>query len=90
MFQPVPQVLKNVRLAHRDAAKAVMESKTVIDAIEAAEARLGAAGGRLLIRKSGTEPKMRVMAEGDDKALVEELVDTLCEVIQGEAAREVV
>ena len=88
VFKRVPQVLKNVRLSHRDAAKAVMENKTVTDAITAAEARLQAAGGRLLIRTSGTEPKIRVMAEGDDKALVDELVDGLCATIESEAARE--
>ena len=49
-------------------------------AIRDAEQRLGAAG-RVLIRESGTEPLVRVMAEGEDESLVAEVVDSLCEVI---------
>jgi phosphoglucosamine mutase len=41
--------------------------------------------GRLLIRKSGTEPLIRVMAEGDDPALVERVVDEICEAVQAAA-----
>jgi phosphoglucosamine mutase len=53
--------------------------------IRAAEARLDG-GGRLLIRESGTEPLIRVMAEGEDEAMVSEIVDQLCAVI-ADAAR---
>jgi phosphoglucosamine mutase len=82
MFKPFPQILKSVRyheiLPLGDAA--------VIRAIAAAEAEL-AATGRLLIRKSGTEPVIRVMAEGEDAAQVERLVDELCALISATAAR---
>ena len=52
--------------------------------LEAAEAELDGRG-RLLIRKSGTEPVVRVMAEGDDMALVERLVDDICEAVRAAA-----
>jgi phosphoglucosamine mutase len=75
-FVPVPQLLKNVRFnggAPLDAAK-------VKARIAAAEAELKG-HGRLVIRKSGTEPLIRVMAEGDDLAQVERLVDDICEAV---------
>ena len=61
-FEPVPQLLKNVRIG--DAAAALGDA-AVLQAVAAAEARLGKAG-RILVRKSGTEPMIRVMAEADD------------------------
>ena len=76
MFEPVPQVLKNVRYA----SGKPLELKPVKDAIAAAETRLGGSG-RLVIRPSGTEPLIRVMAEGDDAGLVNTIVDELCSVI---------
>ncbi len=81
-FDPVPQILKNVRTASRGAGS----SEAVLAAIAAGEKALGA-GGRLLIRPSGTEPLIRVMGEGDDSRLVEQVVDTICEAIarQGSA-----
>jgi phosphoglucosamine mutase len=81
LFAPLPQLLKNVRFD----GGAPLESAEVKAAIEAAEARLGASG-RLLIRKSGTEPLIRVMAEGEDQALVRGIVDELCELIRKSAA----
>ncbi|MBV8198442.1 MAG: phosphoglucosamine mutase, partial [Candidatus Eremiobacteraeota bacterium] len=63
---PAPQVLINVRSPRRD----VVERPSVVAAIAEAEREL-AGEGRLLIRPSGTEPLIRVMAEGEDKALVE-------------------
>jgi phosphoglucosamine mutase len=81
LFEPVPQLLKNVRFD----GGAPLESAEVKAAIEAAEARLGTSG-RLLIRKSGTEPLIRVMAEGEDQALVRGIVDELCELIRKSAA----
>jgi phosphoglucosamine mutase len=75
-FEPVPQFLKNVRIA----GGKPLEDKHVIAAIDDANARLGNSG-RLLIRPSGTEPLIRVMAEGDDKTLVESIVDELVDVI---------
>lgn len=77
-FDPVPQVLKNVRVS----AGMPLENATVRQAIADAEAEL-AKNGRLLIRPSGTEPLIRVMAEGDDRAQVERIVDELISVIGG-------
>jgi phosphoglucosamine mutase len=76
VFKPVPQVLNNVR-AEGD----VLEHPAVRKAIKSAEAKLGSAG-RFVIRKSGTEPLVRVMAEGDDGELVQELVTEICEVVK--------
>ncbi|MGE0224600.1 MAG: phosphoglucosamine mutase [Acetobacteraceae bacterium] len=76
MFAPLPQRLKNVRFA----GSSPLQDPRVDQEIAAAKSRLGGAG-RLLIRESGTEPLVRVMAEGEDEALVAEVVDTLCEVI---------
>ncbi|MDQ0321759.1 phosphoglucosamine mutase [Pararhizobium capsulatum DSM 1112] len=75
-FEPVPQVLKNVRMS----AGKPLEEPMVRQAIADAEAEL-ARNGRLLIRPSGTEPLIRVMAEGDDRAQVERIVDELIGVI---------
>jgi phosphoglucosamine mutase len=57
----------------------------VRDSIAEAEARLGNSG-RLVIRPSGTEPVIRVMAEGDDESLVAAIVDELCGSIAKAAA----
>ncbi len=75
-FEPVPQVLKNVRIQ----AGQPLEDAAVRQAIADAESEL-AKSGRLLIRPSGTEPLIRVMAEGDDRAKVERIVDELVAVI---------
>jgi phosphoglucosamine mutase len=75
-FEPVPQVLKNVRIQ----AGSPLEDAAVRQAIADAESEL-AKSGRLLIRPSGTEPLIRVMAEGDDRAQVERIVDDLVSVI---------
>ncbi|MDK1490531.1 phosphoglucosamine mutase [Sinorhizobium sp. 7-81] len=75
-FEPVPQILKNVRVS----AGKPLEHPTVQQAIADAEAGL-AKNGRLLIRPSGTEPLIRVMAEGDDRSQVERIVDELVNVI---------
>jgi len=72
-FEPVPQVLKNVRVA---AGGEPLEAASVREAIEAALSRLGNTG-RLVIRPSGTEPLIRVMAEGDDPDLVNTVVDDI-------------
>lgn len=75
-FEPVPQVLKNVRFS----GASPLDRSDVKEAILDAESALGN-GGRLLIRPSGTEPVIRVMAEADDFGQVEKLVDQLIEVI---------
>lgn len=79
-FDPLPQVLKNVRFN----GGAPLEDEGVKTRIAEAEKTL-AGRGRLLIRKSGTEPLIRVMAEGDDPSLVEEVVDGICEAVQSAA-----
>ena len=76
MFEPVPQLLKNVRFGGGQP----LEAAGVKEAIADAESELGDRG-RLVIRKSGTEPLIRVMAEGDDPATVERLVDRICEAV---------
>jgi phosphoglucosamine mutase len=81
LFEPLPQVLKNVKFKGGNP----LNDQQVIDAIKAAESRLGNQG-RLVIRASGTEPLIRVMAEGDDGSLVTSLVDDLCGVISKAAA----
>ena len=79
LFDPVPQVLKNVTYAGGDP----LANERVKSAIAEGEATL-AGKGRLVIRKSGTEPKIRVMAEGDDRRAVERVVDEICTAV-GEA-----
>ncbi len=78
LFEPLPQILKNVRF--RAGAKP-LEAQEVATAIQDGEARLGAKG-RLLIRKSGTEPLIRVMAEGDDEKLVKTVVGDIVKVLE--------
>jgi phosphoglucosamine mutase len=80
-FTPLPQVLKNVR--YRSGKP--LENSEVRSAIEDAEQRLNG-HGRLVIRSSGTEPVIRVMGEGDDKALVEEIVDHIVDALTDHAA----
>jgi phosphoglucosamine mutase len=81
LFTPVPQVLKNVKFK----AGRPMEDAHVKAAVAEATARLGNFG-RLVVRPSGTEPLIRVMAEGDDEVLVRRIVDDLCSVIAKAAA----
>jgi phosphoglucosamine mutase len=80
LFDPVPQLLKNVVYDGGNP----LEVQSVKDTISAAEGELGGTG-RLVIRKSGTEPKIRVMAEGDDEALVERVVDSICDAVKAAA-----
>jgi phosphoglucosamine mutase len=81
LFEPLPQLLKNVRFA----GGKPLEDANVKQAINAAEKRLGNQG-RLVIRPSGTEPLIRVMAEGDDAGMVQQIVEELCGVISKSAA----
>jgi phosphoglucosamine mutase len=80
-FEPLPQLLKNVRF---NGGTNPLEADSVRKRIAAAEAEL-AGRGRLLIRKSGTEPLIRVMAEGEDLMVVERVVDDICEAVQAAA-----
>jgi len=79
-FHPLPQILKNVKRERK-----ALEADSVKKAIDAVRLRLGNKG-RLLIRPSGTEPVIRVMAEGEDTLLVKTVVDELCDVIAKAAA----
>jgi phosphoglucosamine mutase len=79
-FDPLPQVLKNVRYK----SGKPLENAKVRSAIEDAEARLDG-HGRLIVRSSGTEPVIRVMGEGDDKVLVEEVVDDIVDALTNAA-----
>ena len=81
LFDPVPQLLKNVRFA----GGKPLDNTKVQAVIAEAEAQL-AGKGRLVIRPSGTEPVIRVMAEGDDAAEVEQVVDAICAAVQEAAA----
>jgi phosphoglucosamine mutase len=78
-FEPAPQVLRNVR-----AARDQLEKEAVTRIIAAAHERLGATG-RLVIRPSGTEPVIRVMGEGDNRELVEEIVSEVCHALRDAA-----
>src|SRR5205085_2457085 len=81
LFTPVPQRLRSVRFTEGDP----LASISVKRAIDNGKDRLGVTG-RLVIRKSGTEPVIRVMAEGEDEELVSEVVDEICEAILDAAA----
>ncbi|MDO8839410.1 MAG: phosphoglucosamine mutase [Parvibaculum sp.] len=81
LFDPLPQLLKNVRFKHGEP----LREKEVEEAIRDGEARLGKTG-RLVIRKSGTEPLIRVMGEGDDAGLVRAVVNDIVSAIEHNAA----
>ena len=81
LYEPLPQVLHNVRFKSGQP----LSDKRVTDCIQQAEARLNGAG-RLLVRKSGTEPVIRIMAESDDVMLVQQVVREVASAIE-EAAR---
>jgi phosphoglucosamine mutase len=80
-FEPVPQRLENVRFAKGGKP---LENDKVKAAIADAEAKLNGSG-RVLVRASGTEPLIRVMAEGDDKALVDQLVKDIAGAVKAAA-----
>ena len=76
-FKPLPQILRNVRIS----GGRPLEAPHVKSAIEKAQQRLGS-GGRLSIRPSGTEPLIRVMAQGDDERLVAEVVNEIVAALE--------
>jgi phosphoglucosamine mutase len=80
LFKPLPQVLVNVKVPAE-----TLEKQTIKDTIDNAQKRLGQ-GGRLVIRKSGTEALVRVMAEGDDEKLVNQLVGEISDALRAHAA----
>ncbi|HEY6578095.1 MAG TPA: phosphoglucosamine mutase [Rhizomicrobium sp.] len=69
MFEPLPQIMENVR--YRNGSP--LEDARVTERIRACEAKMNGAG-RIIVRKSGTEPVIRVMAEGDDEKMVRAVV----------------
>ena len=77
VFEPMPQVLENVYFRRG----APLSDARVTESIKACEARLNGSG-RLLVRKSGTEPVIRVMAEGEDEKLVRQIVSDVVAAIQ--------
>ena len=82
VFEPLPQLLRSVRSTD-DAA---LEATLVQDAIRSGETQLGATG-RLVIRASGTEPVIRIMAEGEDRALVDSVVSDIVGALEQTAVR---
>src|SRR5919112_1639211 len=81
VFEPLPQVLKNVRYKSGQP----LQQDSVVTVIESARLRLGNQG-RLVIRPSGTEPVIRVMGEGDDRDLVTQVVDDVVDALSRAAA----
>jgi len=79
-FEPFPQLLRNVRFKGGDPLAAA----GVRSAIKAGEEKL-AGRGRLVIRKSGTEPLIRVMGEGEDAGVVEQVVGEICAAVEAAA-----
>ena len=80
LFEPLPQLLRNVRFV----GGSPLKHPSVMAAVADAEARLGSSG-RVLLRLSGTEPLVRVMAEGEDETAVSQIVSGLCETIHSAA-----
>jgi phosphoglucosamine mutase len=83
-FETVPQLLKNVRFS--DGAQP-LETEMVQAVIRSSEARI-AGKGRLLIRKSGTEPLVRVMAECEDEGLLADIVDGIVDAVHAALQRD--
>ncbi len=83
LFEPVPQLLKNVRLSDRALARAALDSENVKIAIDKTERALGD-NGRLLIRPSGTEPLIRIMLEGEDQAQIAAMAEEIAQALIGE------
>jgi phosphoglucosamine mutase len=80
-FTPAPQILKNIRFSGDNP----LEEKEFQDYLAAVQADM-VGRGRILVRKSGTEPVIRVMAEGDNADDVQQLVDAICERLTRTAA----
>ena len=79
IFKPVPQLLVNVRYQ----STISLDSRPMLEAMNKAEEKMGDKG-RILVRKSGTEPLIRIMAEGDDETLVKAVVQELREFVEAE------
>jgi len=81
MFEPAPQILENVRLRRGEP----LSDAKVTSQIHACEARLNGSG-RVLVRKSGTEPVIRIMGEGEDEKLVRQVVREIAQIIREASA----
>jgi len=81
LFEPAPQILENVKIK---AGAKPLEVEAVKAAIKAAEKKLGSKG-RVLVRPSGTEPLVRVMAEGDDEEVVRAIVGDIADAVRAAA-----
>lgn len=81
-FTPLPQVMKNVRCERM--AENVLENGAFKTALQTAESSLGNSG-RVFVRKSGTEPVVRIMVEGNSRDVIEEISTSLANVLQAQA-----
>jgi phosphoglucosamine mutase len=81
-FTPYPQILRNVRYQ----GKQPLEDQKVQTVVKSAEHTLGKSG-RLLIRKSGTEPVIRIMAEGENATIIQQVVDDISTAVEKAAAQ---
>lgn len=84
IFTPVPQILQNVK--YNRASDFSLEAEEIQNLLKQAEETLSNDGGRLVVRPSGTEPLIRVMAEGDDEREVQKIVADLCNQIESHAS----
>ncbi len=82
VFEPAPQILENVRIGK---GRSPLSDEKVLSCIEAGQERFNG-NGRLFVRKSGTEPVIRVMGEGDDEKLLREVVSDVVAIIREAAA----
>lgn len=80
LFERVPQILENVRF---EGGAKPLETESVKEAVKAGKKRLGSSG-RILVRPSGTEPLLRVMAEGDDETAVREVVSEIVQAVRAQ------
>lgn len=80
LFKPLPQILKNIPLKNQAEIVRVMESASLKKAIQSQE-KLLQGKGRIFVRKSGTEPLIRVMVEGENAASIEKIAEALASVI---------
>ena len=81
VFEPFPQILENVRFESREKARAALELPEIKESLRMVKETLGTQG-RILIRTSGTEPLVRIMAEGSDEALIKELVGNIASLFE--------
>ncbi len=79
VFEPVPQLLRNFRYTPRPDGRSPLDDARVREALNQGESQLGS--GRLVPRLSGTEPLVRIMAEGDDETVVNRVVDEIIAVL---------